>query len=160
MAEETIEEEELLNANMVAYAPPSDISIHARNKQFMVPDIEADMKEVVVYVSGLTTSDVQHMALMVIPGWICTCNEEGLREYIPMDEVTRVREVEMPYSRPTLDPEDNVVHVNVRKARGVTIEIERGSGAFTDELRIAALHPREAAGLQRGISQAIRKYYG
>lgn len=158
MTSNRIEEDELLNARMVLFEP-SPSSVHAEGKKYLVPNVETDMKEVVVYVSGLKTDTVQHMALVVVPGWICTCNEQGLREYIAMDEVVRVREVDMPYSRPTKDPEGNIVHVNVRGARGVTIEVERGNGAFMDELRLAALHPRDAAGLQRGISQAIGRYY-
>lgn len=158
MASERIEEDELLHATPVIFEP-SPSSIHAAGKKYLVPNVKTDMKAVVVYVSGLKTDTVQHMALVVVPGWICMCNEEGLREYIAMDEVVRVREVEMPYSRPTRDPEGNIVHVNVRKARGVIVEVERGNGAFMDELRLAALHPREAADLQRGISQAIGRYH-
>lgn len=123
----------------------------------LVPKHRREAAGYIIYMSGLSSYETQYMALALVPGWLCLCDVKGIREYIPYEEIKRVSLKEVSgFAFPKEDPEGGIVHVRIRQAKALSIEIDRDT--FTDELLVATERPNIALEWQRRITNSIRMY--
>lgn len=137
----------------------ADHSIYVANQRFMVPKKPYRLAVgLVMYQAGLEALRAQYMALVVLAGWLCFYDAEGVKEYLPFDEITRIRRENMGNVTVFVpDPDGNLRPVTRRDAAGISLEITREDN-FTDEVRFATRKAYQADQWHTLLSQARRAF--
>jgi hypothetical protein len=134
-------------------------SIYVANQRFMVPKKPYRLAVgLVMYQGGLESLRSQYMALVVLPGWLGFYDADGVKEYLPFDEITRIRRENMGNVTVFVpDPDGNPRPVTRRDAAGISLEITREDN-FTDEVRFATRKSYQADQWHSLLSNARRAF--
>lgn len=134
-------------------------SIYSTNQRFMVPKKPTRLAVgLVMYQTGLEALQAQYMALVVLPGWLGFYDASGVKEYVPFDEITRIRREKIGSITVFVpDPEGSLRPVTRRDAAGISLEITREDN-FTDEIRFATRKAHQADQWHSLLSQARRAF--
>lgn len=134
-------------------------SVYLANQRFMVPNKPHRLAAgLVMYQAGLEALRSQYMALVILPGWLCFYDADGVKELIPFDDITRIRRANMGNVTVFVpDPDGNLRPVTRRDADGVSLEITRDDN-FTDEVRFATRKAYQADQWHTLLSQARRAF--
>lgn len=158
MPNEIMAESQLTRLRLEEFHQPEH-SVYAGNMRFMVP-VKPHRLAVglVIYQTGLEALHSQYMALVVVPGWLGFYDADGVREYVPFDDIARIRRENMGNVTVFVpDPEGNLRPVTRRDSAGVSLEIPREDN-FTDEIRFATRKPHQADQWHSLLSQARRAF--
>lgn len=134
-------------------------SVYLANQRFMVPKKPHRLAVgIVMYQAGLESLQAQYMALVILPGWLCFYDADGVKEYLPFDDITRIRRENMGNVTVFVpDPDGNLRPVTRRDAAGISLEISRDDN-FMDEVRFATRKAYQADQWHTLLSKARRAF--
>lgn len=124
---------------------PAPSSPYFPEMTFCVPVQEERMAVgMVIYVSGLHQFyHPRYVALALVPGWLCLCNEEGVLWSHSLQGIRRVDFGSVPhFGLRRQAPDGRMLYDTIPEATAIALEIERR--VFTDKVMLVTLLPEQA----------------